>query len=123
MIVVLNTLWLSQVDCEVGAIGLVIHEVVFDDVALVSKTHDEFLQAVCCIHFHDVPQDRPVADHHHRFRFDVAFLVEPGPQTATKDHHRRFIHSFVTEWRWWSVHFAHHTPATQTGQLGIRGYA
>ena len=89
---VLNTLWLSEIDREVGAIGFVIHKVVLDDMALIPETHDEFRQAVCRIHFHDVPQNRPVTNHHHGFRFNVAFLVEPSSQTATKDHHRGFIH-------------------------------
>ena len=49
-----------------GQTLIVIEEELFDDIRLVAEAQNEVLMPVMSIVFHDVPQDWPIANVHHR---------------------------------------------------------
>jgi hypothetical protein len=46
----------------------IIREIFLDHVALVTTTNNEFVETMCGVHFHDVPQNGLSADLYHGFR-------------------------------------------------------
>ena len=71
----------------------IVSEVFFNDIALVSATNDEIIQAMLRIHFHNVPQDRFAADLDHRFRAKTGFFTYAGSKTTRKNHGFHLISS------------------------------
>src|SRR6185437_8243408 len=63
----------------------VIHEILFDHVALVTKADDEILDAMVTVDFHDVPDDRPAADLDHRLGPQRAFFRDAAAEPAGED--------------------------------------
>src|SRR5713226_4200239 len=61
-------------------------EIFFDHVALVAEANDELRDAVASVNFHDMQQDRLTTDRDHGLGSDGAFLGNPSPATAGKDH-------------------------------------
>ena len=57
----------AEAQRHVARVALVIEEIFLDDFGLVAEAEDEFLEAVVGVEFHDVPEDRAVADRHHGF--------------------------------------------------------
>src|ERR1700683_3097601 len=63
-----------HIERHVGLMQKVIRKVLLDHVALVSKTHDELVDAERRVQFHDVPEDRLRADFQHGLRPAARFL-------------------------------------------------
>ena len=61
----------------VGDRLVVVEEVVLDGVGLVAEAEDEVLVPVVGVVAHHVPQDRPVADGHHRLGHGLRELAQP----------------------------------------------
>src|SRR3989454_4302965 len=59
-------------------------EVVLDDVAAISETQDEIVVPEVRIVPHHVPQDRAIADEHHRLRHALLAVPQPHPQPAAE---------------------------------------
>ena len=75
-----------QGDGEIVAHGLVIEEVLADDVAAIAQAEDEFAEAVVGIGLHDMPEDRPAAHLDHRFGAELGFLAQAGAEPAAEYH-------------------------------------
>jgi len=65
---------------------LVVQEVVLDRGPPEAQAQDELGVAEVRVVPHDVPQDRPVADRHHRFRCGVDAAAHPQPEPPAEDH-------------------------------------
>ena len=70
-------------DCEIVVHRLVIEEVILDDVPLVAETEDEVAEAVLGVDLHDVPEDGPPPDFHHRLRAKLRLLTQTGSDATT----------------------------------------
>ena len=87
----------------------IVSEVAFDHLALVAQGDDELAHVVVRQVLHDVPQNRPPADFHHRLRLDLGLFREPRAQSARENdclHGRNFLFAHVRggvygEWRIW----------------------
>src|SRR5690606_27961995 len=66
-----------------------------DDVALVTAADHEVVDPVARVDLHDVPEDRPPADLHHRLRADAALLADARAISAGKDDG---LHGYLREW-------------------------
>ena len=80
--VVLDAVIVLQGDGEVVVHRLVVEEIVLDDVPFVAEAEDELAQAVMGEDLHDVPQDRPAPDLHHRFGAKLGLLAQTGADAA-----------------------------------------
>jgi hypothetical protein len=65
---------------------VIIQEVVFDDVRLVSKAQDELFVAKMCVVLHDMPEDWPVSNIDHGFGNIFSLLSDPHAQATTKQY-------------------------------------
>ncbi len=63
----------------------VIGEILFDDIALVAQADDEIVDAMGCVHLHDVPQDGAPADLNHGLGPQVRLFRNAGAQTTGQD--------------------------------------
>src|SRR5262249_8942382 len=81
----------------VGDPFLVVEKEFLDYVGLVAQAQDEVLVAVVGVVLHQVPEDRPVADLHHRLRDLTREFSKTSAQAAAEqdDLHRPF--TFATE--------------------------
>ena len=91
---------LSDVKGNVGHVHKVIGEKLFDDVALIAKTHDEIVKAIPAIDLHDVPQDWAPADFHHGLRAHLSFFGKPGSHSACQnyDFHEFGVPGWIALW-------------------------
>src|SRR5580698_7331480 len=76
----------SNVKRNVRHVHKVISEKLFDDVALIAKTHDEIVKAIPAVDLHDVPQDWAPADFHHRLRTHLSLFGKPGSHSTCQDY-------------------------------------
>jgi len=85
----------AQAKSDVTGVPMIIAKVLFDDIAFVPEAEHEIFMAEMRISFHDVPQNRPLSDWHHRFRPEFRFLAQARAQTAAKNHyfHRGLLNS------------------------------
>jgi len=74
----------EKYDCEAAPISF---EKFFDHVPLISQTNDEVREAVMAIDLHDVPEDWPAADLHHRFVPGAGFFDASGSKATSRNHH------------------------------------
>jgi hypothetical protein len=76
---------------QVHGEGVVQHPVfekeALDHVALVAQRDDELPETVPGIVLHDVPEDGPAPDLHHRLRPQVGLLRKPAPEASCQDDH------------------------------------
>jgi len=74
-------------DGEFGVRGfpLELAKIVPDDVPLVAKTEDKFLESLVCVNLHDVPENRPTTDGQHRFRTEFGFFAEARALAPAED--------------------------------------
>jgi len=82
----------GHVEGHVRHVQRVIGEIFLDHIAAKAAADDEIAQAVAVVELHDVPQDRPSADFHHRLRLEMGFFRKPGAQAAGKDDN---LHDFA----------------------------
>src|SRR5262249_61281958 len=68
----------AQLDAEAARQVLVVEEVRLDQVALVAERQNELTEAEVPVKLHDVPEDRPTADLHHRLRLVGGRLLPTG---------------------------------------------
>src|SRR5215471_3652548 len=66
----------AQPNGEVLHPGFVIQEEILDDIALVAETQNEVSQAMVGIQLHNVPENRPASDLHHRLWPDLRFFSQ-----------------------------------------------
>ena len=64
---------------------LVVEEVLLDDLALVAQAEDELLVAEIGVVLHEMPQDRSVADLHHRLGHRIAVLANAHALSAAEE--------------------------------------
>src|SRR5438093_4108383 len=63
---------------------VVIAEVVLDGVSAVAEAEDEVLVPKVSVVLHHVPEDRAIADRHHRLRNVLVVVPKPHPQTTAE---------------------------------------
>ena len=82
-------------DRDVAGQAPVVDGPALDRLALVARGDDELVVTEAEVVAHDVPQDRPAADLHHRLRPDDRLLGEPAPESAGQDRclHGTTLHS------------------------------
>jgi len=74
----------SQRNPEVIVHGFIIQEVILDHVAAIAQAENELPHPVVRIHFHDVPQDRPPSDLHHRLGTEFRLLAKASAQSTAQ---------------------------------------
>lgn len=62
----------------------IVGEVLFDDIALITKANNELIDPMGTKNLHDVPEYRFVADVNHRLRTNFCFLSQSGPAAPGK---------------------------------------
>src|SRR5665213_21745 len=82
----LDGLVATEFDGDVVVHHLVMEEILLDDLALIAGRENEIVNAVVAIEFHDVPQDRTMADLDHRLWPELGLLPETRSQSAAQDH-------------------------------------
>src|SRR3954454_17066974 len=81
-------LWLlAEEERRVANIPEIIPEVLLNHLTFVAEAEDELFETVMRIRFHDVPENRPVADRQHWFRAKLRFFTESRALTATEDNY------------------------------------
>ena len=75
----------GHVECHVRHVQKIVREILLDHVALVAAADHEVVDAVRGVELHDVPEDRPAADLHHRLGLEVGFLGESRAKSAGED--------------------------------------
>ena len=75
----------AQTETEIGTGQVVIEEVALDHPALVAEAQDEVLEAVVREPFHDVPENRPVADRDHRLGDVVGHVADARALASAQD--------------------------------------
>ena len=76
-----------EFDGAIGVVQVKIMEIILHHLGLEPQAKDKPFEAVPGINLHDVPQNRMLADGHHRFGTKLGFLFDPRAQSATKDEH------------------------------------
>src|SRR5260221_2570009 len=77
----------SELERHVARHPLVIAEVFLDHLTAVTQAEHELLEAVLRVRFHHVPEDRPVADGHHRLRAKLGLFAQARALAAAEDYH------------------------------------
>jgi hypothetical protein len=82
----------AEVHGEVTLQGIVVEEVIFDDIALVAQRDHKLMMPVVGVVFEDVPEDGVAADFDHRFGLDGGFFRQPSAEAPRQndDFHRVF---------------------------------
>ena len=76
----------AQVDAQAVPEVEVVEEVALDDVAAIAECDDELLEAACRVAPHDMPENRPSANLHHRLWLRFGFLGQTGSKPAGEQH-------------------------------------
>src|SRR4029453_11560093 len=71
----------------VGQALVVVEEVPLDDVATVAEAEDELVVPKWRVLLHQVADERPVANVHHRLGDGFGVLPQPGAETTAEEHH------------------------------------
>ena len=71
-------------DAVIAGRLIVVQKIVLDDVRLVAEAQDEILMAVLAVVLHDVPQDRLVADRHHRLWNVLRIIADARAEPAAE---------------------------------------
>ena len=66
---------IAEIEGDIGAVRKIVREKLFDDMAFVTEAQDEIGYAMSGVDFHDVPEDRPLTDFHHRLGNAVGLLT------------------------------------------------
>ena len=69
---------LGQIERDIGVMQKVIGEVILDYVASITAAEHEVVKPVRGINFHDVPENRLVADFDHRLWLNGTFFADAG---------------------------------------------
>src|SRR5579883_2879491 len=85
--VVTNLRLLPETDGEVIVHRFVVEEVVFDGVAAIAETENEFAEPMMRVGLHDVPENGTASHLHHGLGTEFGLLTEPGSQPTAQDHH------------------------------------
>ncbi len=75
----------GKIESHVRAVQVILREILLNQIPLVAAADDKFIEPVMGIDFHDMPEDREPADLDHRLGTQMAFLRNPGPQTARQN--------------------------------------
>ena len=67
---------LGEVKCDIAGMQKIISEPLFDDVLLVARAHDEFVETIVRIALHDMPEDRHATDFNHGLGLVLGFLTD-----------------------------------------------
>src|SRR5205823_2541857 len=76
----------AKIDREIPVARFVIEEVVLDHRTLVTHGQQEAVEAKIRVEFHDVPEDRPLADLNERLRTQFRLLAETHAASAAENH-------------------------------------
>ena len=74
----------GKIKCHVTAVQIVVCEPFFDHMLFVSTADHEFVVSIIGIKFHDMPENRFVADFYHGLWFQYTFFADAGSETACK---------------------------------------
>src|SRR6185436_6272407 len=65
---------------------MVIPEKFLNGLALIAQAKNEFFVTEAGVGFHDVPENRPLADRHHRLGAKFSLFTQARAQATTKNH-------------------------------------
>src|SRR3569832_11481 len=74
-----------EVYLEVRSMTVVIEKKFLDNVTLVTKTDNKFVNPMMAVNLHDMPKQRPPSHLHHRLRFRVGLFRNAGAEPSSKD--------------------------------------
>ena len=89
LLVELDLRRMAERDRGIACAEVVVHEVIHKRLALVAETEDEALAAERRIALHDMPENRLLADRHHRLRQQLRHVAQTRPLATAEDHHGR----------------------------------
>ena len=64
--------------------NFVVHEIVLNNIGLVAKAKNELIVFILTVILHDMPQNRMMADWHHRLWYVFGVIANARTQTAAK---------------------------------------
>ena len=76
----------GKIKCHIGAVEVIICEIFFDDIALISTADYKVLKPKHGVVLHDMPQNRLVPNSNHGLGFQMALLTDTGTQSACQNH-------------------------------------
>ena len=85
-----NRLLRGKFDGKIAIQNVIVQEVFFNYFSLVAKAEHEIIETVMRVNFHHVPQNRFIADGHHRLGLKTSLFFQPGAQTAAQDNYLGF---------------------------------
>src|SRR5437870_6581776 len=71
----------------VGIVEMEIAKVINDVFGFKPEAENEAFKAMPGVDFHDVPENRPLADRHHRFGTEFGFFLQARAQPPAEDEH------------------------------------
>src|SRR4029453_19427887 len=82
----------------VGYALVIVEEVFLDLIAFVTEAEDEVRVPIVGVVLHHMPDDRPVAEWHERFRDTLRVVPQAGAKPAAKKHdlHRALCHEMMS---------------------------
>jgi len=66
---------MRNINRHIRRVKKIVSKILFYDITLVTKAHNEVIDAMTAIHFHDVPKYRALTDIDHGFRLSVGLLA------------------------------------------------
>src|SRR3569623_22372 len=86
-----------EIYLEVRSMAVVIEKKFLDNVTLVTKTDNEFVNPMMAVNLHDMPKQRPPSHLHHRLRYCVGLYRNAGAEPSSKDNGLHMITSLTFE--------------------------
>src|SRR3569623_19637 len=86
-----------EVYLEVRSMTVVIEKKFLDNVTLVTKTDNKFVNPMMAVNLHEMPKQRPPSHLHHRLRFRVGLFRKAGAEPSSKDNGFHMIISLPFE--------------------------
>ena len=76
----------TQRERDVAIVPRVVFKIIADQVALVTETEDKIFVPITGVPLHDVPQNRALADGHHRLGPIFGFFAQTRTFAAAENH-------------------------------------
>ncbi len=83
-IVVFDGVLATEMHGEVVHPGLIVEEVVADHIALIAEADDKVAHVEVRVVLHDVPENRPTTDHHHRLGAILGLLAQTRSKATSE---------------------------------------
>src|SRR5688572_28650489 len=66
---------------------IIMHEILLDHVAFITKTNNKIIKAILAVDLHDMPKNGLTTYFYHRFWTAIGFFTDPGAQATCKNYY------------------------------------